>query len=182
MARWMKAFAMALAAVVGLVPVFAQAIYAQALPEPVSVLPLGEELPDSDLALVEGELDPLTVAAAMAVGAAFGAGTELFVQGVAIAAGWKTEVDLRSTGIAAGVGAITGPVLAPQPAVALVRNAMVEGARWTARATAAAGGATVAAAQRVHGALHTAHVALHNHVREPVVRFFSSAWDWVRGR
>ena len=182
MSRWMQVVAVALAAVVGLVPAFAQLGYAQALSEPVVVLPFGEELPDSELALVEGELDPLTIAAAMVVGAALGAGADLFGQGVMIALGWKTEVDLRSTGIAAGFGLITGPVLAPQPAVALVRNAMVEGARWTARATAAAGGATVAAAQRVHGALHTVHVALHNHVREPVVRFFRSAWDWVRGR
>jgi hypothetical protein len=51
----MKVVAVALAAVVGLVPVFTQVSYAQALPEPVSVLPLGEELPDSGLLDAEGE-------------------------------------------------------------------------------------------------------------------------------
>ena len=67
MARWMQA--VALAAVVGLVPAFAQVSCVQALSEPVPVLRLGEELPDSDLALAEEELDPLTIIAAMVVGA-----------------------------------------------------------------------------------------------------------------
>jgi len=67
MARWMQA--VALAAVVGVVSAFGQLSYAQAPSEPVPVLPLGEELPDSDLALAEGKLDRLTIAAAMAVGA-----------------------------------------------------------------------------------------------------------------
>ena len=126
MAAWKKVtlVVLVLAAVTGPVPAFGQLSNAQALPEHVSVLPFGEELPDSDLALVEEELDPLTIIAAV-VGAALGAGTDLFVQGVMIACGWKTELDLRSTAIAAGIGAISGPVLAPKPAVTLVRSAMV---------------------------------------------------------
>ncbi len=55
MPRWMQVVAVALAAVVGLVPTFAQLSYAQALPEPVSVLPLGEQIPDEELLEVEGE-------------------------------------------------------------------------------------------------------------------------------
>jgi len=182
MAAWKKVALVALGALVGLVPAFTQLSYAQALPEPVSMLPPGEELPDSELALVEGEVDPLTIVAARVVGAASGAATDLLGQGVMIALGWKTEVDLRETAVAAAIGAITGPVFAPKPAVKLVRNAMVEGARWTARAAKAVGVATVSAAQRVHEALDTVRIALHNYVREPVVRFFRNVWDWVTGR
>jgi len=50
MPRWMKALAVAVAAVVGLVPAFAQVSYAQAVP-----IPAGEELDDAELATVEGE-------------------------------------------------------------------------------------------------------------------------------
>jgi len=56
MSRWTMVVAVALAAVVGLVPAFAQVSYAQSLPEPVSVLPFGEELPDEELLEVEGAL------------------------------------------------------------------------------------------------------------------------------
>lgn len=56
MSRWMKVAAVTLAAVVGLVPSFAQLSYAQALPEPVAVLPLGEDVPDEELLEVEGQL------------------------------------------------------------------------------------------------------------------------------
>jgi len=55
MAKWMTALAVAVAAVVGVVPAFAQVSVAQAIPEPVPVLPLGEELPDEELLEVEGE-------------------------------------------------------------------------------------------------------------------------------
>jgi len=56
MARWMKVLAVALAAVVGLVPAFAQVSYAQAVP-----IPAGEELDDAELATVEGEGIPVGV-------------------------------------------------------------------------------------------------------------------------
>ncbi|MEM4919227.1 MAG: hypothetical protein QW518_07815 [Thermofilaceae archaeon] len=55
MSRWMQLVAVALAAVVGLVPAFAQLSYAQALPEPISVLPDGDEIPDEELLKAEGE-------------------------------------------------------------------------------------------------------------------------------
>ena len=70
MARWMQA--VALAAVVAVPPAFAQVSYSQDPSEPVPALPLEKELPGSDLALAEGELDRLTIVAAMAVGAAGG--------------------------------------------------------------------------------------------------------------
>ncbi len=59
MSRWTQVVAVALAAVVGVVPVFAQLSYAQALPEPISVLPLGEELADERLSEAEGAVAPL---------------------------------------------------------------------------------------------------------------------------
>ena len=62
MSGWMQV--VALAAVVGLVPAFAQLSYAQALSEPVVVLPFGEELPDEGLLEVEGEFWHWIVAAA----------------------------------------------------------------------------------------------------------------------
>jgi len=55
MTRWMKVAAVAIAVVVGVLPAFSQVTYAQAIPQPVSVLPLGEVLPDEELLEVEGE-------------------------------------------------------------------------------------------------------------------------------
>jgi hypothetical protein len=52
----MKALAVALAAVVGLVPVFAQLGYAQAVLESVPVLPVGEAVSDEELQKTEGEV------------------------------------------------------------------------------------------------------------------------------
>ena len=52
MARWMKAFAMALAAVVGLVPAFAQVPADRAASRPRQVLPAGEELLDTQLTVL----------------------------------------------------------------------------------------------------------------------------------
>ncbi len=181
---------MALAAVVGLVPVFAQLGHAQSLSESIPALPLGEELTDEELVLVDGELDPLTIVAAMIVNAGISAALDLAGQGIMIALGRKTELDLKEVGIIAGLGALTGPILAPKPAVTVVRSALVQGARWTAQAAKAVGVATVTVSQRVGEALHTVHVTLHNYVhqplhnyvRQPIERFFKSAWDWIRGR
>lgn len=55
MAAWKKVALVALGGLVGLVPAFTQLSYAQALSESVSVLPLGEELPDEELLEVKGE-------------------------------------------------------------------------------------------------------------------------------
>ena len=57
MSRWMQMVAVALAAVVGLVPAFAQLGYAQAVPESGLVTPVGEELLDEELWIV-GEAYP----------------------------------------------------------------------------------------------------------------------------
>ncbi|MBC7220012.1 hypothetical protein H5T55_00760 [Candidatus Bipolaricaulota bacterium] len=51
----MQVLAVALAAVVGLVPVFAPLGYAQVLPSPSVVLPVGDELEEEDLLDAEGE-------------------------------------------------------------------------------------------------------------------------------
>ena len=56
MATLKKTLVVALAAVVALVSSFAQVSYAQAVPQPVSVLPGGEELPDEKLLEVQGEV------------------------------------------------------------------------------------------------------------------------------
>ena len=44
------------------------------------------------------------------------------------------------------------------------------------------GGAVVTAAQRLHEALHTVRVTLHDYVREPVVNFDKTVSDRLRGR
>lgn len=195
MARWMKILAVALATVVGVVPAFAQLSYAQASSKPISALPLGEELSDSELALAEGgqpSPDPFTILARMAVGAGVGAGLEFIRRGIELLAGARSELDPGSMGKAAGAGAFAA-LLPQELAVKVVRSAIVTGARWTARALAAVGSATVTAAektarvvvsigQRIHEGLHTAHVALHNYVCEPVGSFFRGVWERLTGR
>ncbi len=58
MSKWMQVVVVALAAVVGLVPAFAQLSYAQAVPvsQTAPVLPSGEEMDDAELAEVDGEI------------------------------------------------------------------------------------------------------------------------------
>jgi len=56
MSRWMQVVAVARAAVVPVIPTSAQLGYAQALHQPTSILPMGEELGDEDLLATEGEL------------------------------------------------------------------------------------------------------------------------------
>lgn len=184
MAAWKKTLVVALAAVVGVLPAFAQVSVVQAVParEGPVTLPVGNELTNAELLEVQGEADPLTVLAAAVVNAGLFAATDLVVQAIEIAFGRQSEIDLAPTGIAAGLGAITGPVLAPKPVVRIVRAAIVQGARWTAR-TAATVGTTVASfSHRVHEALHAVHVTLHTYVREPVANAFRRVWDWLNGR
>ncbi|HNR24247.1 MAG TPA: hypothetical protein PKG50_02290 [Candidatus Bipolaricaulis anaerobius] len=186
MMTWMKVVAVALVAVVGLLPTFAQLSYAQAAPvqEASVTLPYGEELPDAELLQVDGEADPLTIIATMAVCGSVSAATDLTIQGVKIAAGSETEINWKDVGIAAVGGATLGAVaeFVTQPAVKIVRSAMVEGARWTARAAKATGVAVTSLAYKAHETLHTVHVALHNYVRTPVGNAFRSAWDWLTGK
>lgn len=67
MFRWMKVAAVALAAVVGLVPAFAQLSYAQTVSSSLVVLPVGDELEEEDLLNAEGEFWHWIVAAALGV-------------------------------------------------------------------------------------------------------------------
>lgn len=55
MARWIQVLAVALAAVVAVVPAFTQVTTAAAVRESAQVLPVGTELPDEELLEVEGE-------------------------------------------------------------------------------------------------------------------------------
>jgi len=63
----MQVVAVALAAVVGLVPAFAQLSYAQALPSSSVVLPVGDELEEEDLLDAEGEFWHWIVAVGLGV-------------------------------------------------------------------------------------------------------------------
>jgi len=70
--------AVALVAVVGLVPVFAQVSYARAVPESVLVTPVGEDLVDDELSDIVGEAYPsftrdLVVGGVLGIGAGFAA-------------------------------------------------------------------------------------------------------------
>ncbi len=65
MSRRIKVVAVALAAVVGWVPVFAQVSYAQVVPSSSVVLPVGDELGEEDLLDAEGEFWHWIVAAAL---------------------------------------------------------------------------------------------------------------------
>jgi len=55
MARWMKALAVALAAVVAVPPAFAQVSVTQSVPQSAPVLPVGDELVDDELNSIVGE-------------------------------------------------------------------------------------------------------------------------------
>lgn len=180
MARWLKALAVALAAVVAVVPAFAQVGVAQAVQVPSSaILPQGAELSDAELLEVDGEADPLTVIAAAVVGAGIGGATTLVGQGIQIALGQRSGIDWGEVGLYAGIGAATGPFLAPKQAVVIVRSAIVDGARWTARAAAAVGSGAASLGHRSHAALHTVHVTLHTHIAQPVGNALKTAWDWL---
>ena len=172
MATLKKAVLVALAAVVGLMPVFVQVSYAQELQvqETLATLPDGAELSDEELIDVEGELDPLTIAAAAIVGAVGGGVSDLFIQGVQIAMGQRESIDWREVGLATGAGAVIGAV--SSPLVPVVRSALVTGARWMAQAARATGAAAVSLGTRFYGFLCRAHEALHRYVTEPVVGFF----------
>ncbi|MGD9840234.1 MAG: hypothetical protein AB7U87_00770 [Candidatus Bipolaricaulis sp.] len=100
----MKAFAMALAAVVGLVPAFAQLSYAQALPSSPVVLPVGDELEDTTLAGVDGEAWPAVVP--FLVKAARWLGTALIVAERVASSGCQKAVHLAGQA-AAKIGELT---------------------------------------------------------------------------
>ncbi len=93
MSRWMQVVAVALAAVVGLVPAFAQLGYAQAVAEAVPVIPAGEELTDEELLEVGGEQ---WVLRECAIGATLG-----------IASGFTASKSGASLELSVGIGMLT---------------------------------------------------------------------------
>lgn len=175
-AAWKKAV---LAALMGVFPAFAQVTVGQAVlvGEPRIALPQGDKLSDAELLEVDGEVAPLAVAARIIVGAGAFATGDLIKQGVEIALGWRSHIDMKEVGLSAAIGAGLSPVLVPATASAekLVQSALVTGARWTARAAAAVGTASVSLAHRVHDTLH-------RYVAQPVVNAVKSAWEWLTGR
>ena len=188
MARWMQSLAVALAAVVGLVPAFAQLSYAQTTPAPQAVvtLPRGDELSDEDLLGVEGG-EPISAI----IGGAFAGG----IGGALGVIAWhntrgttpRWDEGVYAAGVGALFGAGTGGAIAKFEQVwPLAKSAAADGARWAARAVAA--GSTAAAntvrsaVSHVHNALHTVHVTLHHQVTRPVVNAARTAWDWITGK
>ena len=121
MSKWMQVVAMALAAVVGLVPAFAQLSYAQAVPSSPVVLPVGDELEDTTLAGVDGEawpaVVPLLVKAAKWLGTALiaaervaSSGCQKAVQVAGQAAAKMGELTMRGVTLA-GAQATQHPVV-----------------------------------------------------------------------
>jgi len=94
MSRWMKLVAVALGAVVGLVPAFVQVSYAQAVPESVPVLPVGRELVDDELCDIVGAYPGFT--RDLLVGAALG-----------ITTGFAASQSGASLEISVTIGALT---------------------------------------------------------------------------
>ncbi len=183
MATWKKAVVVALAAVVGFVPMFACVSHAQAVPvnEAPVTLPVGDELSDAELLGVKGEQVEVVVASVL-IGAAIGyAGHEL--SGEEDTAG-KLARDIGLGALGGLVGYYGAPILGK--GLVLARRGLVEAARWTARVVPQVAAATADKAltfvSRVSDALHRFHAALHNYVREPVVNFFCNVWDQLRGR
>jgi hypothetical protein len=172
MSRWMKVAAVALAAVGGLIPAFAQLSYAQAVPvqEVGVVLPQGDELSEAELHDVYGE--QLATVVAVGAGATIAGFGEYFRQRDEIRRGQRSNFCAVRIATVATQGALgTAAILAaPQIAVHL-------------KACARALAATAATA---HGHLHKFHMTLHTHVREPiinpVINVFRDGWNWLWGR
>ncbi len=172
MATWIKGLAVALAAMVGLVPAFAQVSYAWAVSvQQVTVtLPQGDELSDGELFEVDGEADPLTIVAAGIVGGAIGA-----VLDVAKQLGTEGKVGGKEVAMAFGAGFVGGAIgvtAAGTQAVAYVRAGLASALRWTARAATTVGTAFASLAHRIHDTLH-------HYVAMPIADAFKRVWDWL---
>ncbi len=141
--------------------------------------PEGALLSRVELQETKGEFDPLTISAMAAVGAAGAVTASLAHQGVQLAFGQRAGIDWLDVGISGVGGAILGPI--GSRAVPVVRSSMVAAARWTGRAATVAGTAVLNGAHRAHGALHSVHVSLHNHVSVPIAGAFRVAWSWLTG-
>ena len=178
MAMWKKALVLVVASLVVALPVVTQVSVAQTVPaqEAQVVLPQGKELSDTQLQKVDGKVAPLAVVAAAIVYAGFGAASDLMVQGVQIALGQRSKIDWKETGISAGIGAVTGPVLGKvaSPLTKVVRTAIVSGARWTARAAAVTGSAAVSRGSRIANGFKTAGYATYNGLKTAGYAIYNS--------
>lgn len=133
----------------------------------ISLVPVGVELTDEQLLAVDGELDPLTVAASMIVWGSVGAIGDLAGQ---LYSG--DGVDWAEVGISFGVGAVGG--YAKLAAVPFVRAGLVTALRWNAMAGAAIQRGFTTAIRATGNAFYSAARATSN--------AFSSAWNWINQR
>ncbi len=184
MSRWMQVVAVALAAVVGLVPAFAQPGYGYAVPaeQPLVILPHGGELSNTELLDVDGEAGGANIVTGGILGAVSGFAYELHEQLGDLRQGRRSHLDAGELGESAWGGALVGAVLAP--VAPYVHKGVVAAGHACARAGRYLVTTALAAGHRTHEALHTVHVTLHHYVREPVVNAFRDLWDWLtkRGR
>jgi hypothetical protein len=180
MSRWLKAVAVALAAVGGLVLGVAQVSYAQTDPvnQAALILPEGDPLSDAELLDIEGDGKGVDAVVGGIGGAVLGTTAEIITQRWEIREGTRTSMCAVEIGRAALVGTALGVAWSPTgraltKAVEAAKRYSIDAARWVAATS-------VAAAERAHDALHIVHKTLHTHVRERVGNFFMNAWDWVR--
>ena len=167
MSRWMQVLAVALAAVVGLVPAFAQLAYAQAVPaeQPLVVFPRGEELSDAELLDVDGDVGPFAkeaverLVSAVVIGGIAVTG-DLALQQYEIARGERSSLDPVRLSIV-GLTGFTYGALSPFKGADTVAEKAIQ------------------TAHKVHGGLHTIHVGLHTYVRMPVQNAVTTVWNWI---
>ena len=103
-----KAVLVALVGAIGLVSVLFYDSYAQTVPDSPQVLPAGEELPDEQLKVVEGEQ-----VATIVVGGLAGGALDLAYQGLDILRGRRERIDWGEVGTATALGAIGAALLYP---------------------------------------------------------------------
>lgn len=132
-----------------------------------SLAPIGVELSDEQLLAVDGELDPLTVAASMIVWGGVGAIGDLAGQ---LYSG--DGVDWAEVGLSFGVGAVGG--YAKLAAVPFVRAGLATALRWNAIAGAAIQRGFTTAVRTTGNVVYSAARATSN--------AFSAAWNWINQR
>jgi len=175
----------ALAAVVGLVPAFAQVGYAQAVPAeqaPVT-LPQGDELSDEELHAVEGGDAATVLGAAMLTGVIAAAGT------VAHQLATRREVNWAELGYDVATGVVGGAAMASALGLQISRavgqpviSAMTRCARAASRVATAAAATAKPLLERAPSVLNNLHVGLHENVTVPARNVVNTVWNWFRGR
>jgi hypothetical protein len=130
-----KAVLVALVGAIGLVSVLFYDSYAQTVPDSPQVLPAGEELPDEQLKVVEGEQVATIVA-----GGLVGSALDLAYQGLDILRGRRERIDWGEVGTETALGAMGAALLYPvAPIIAKadklinvwVKNMYLEAAAFT---------------------------------------------------